>query len=324
LIDPEIAREITENIDHVTPVVSQKGPRKGEHVKYGYRFEFSSRAKRHICIARRGTEDGITIYVNKLSVTGILFPEGELSSVKISDRYPKGYKGKTGDKGLSAAAASLPTINPKFNDSLRLSVSTVADFKKLLNWYFGLTSSAPSLQIQKENFSQTSDESLSGSAESIIDEEAQEGLKADTNNLTAAEREAIVKIRYGQGAFRDLLMGMAGAKCWMSGIEGKPFLIASHIKPWSHCDKDPDARGCSDNGLLLSSLWDAAFDSGLITFDESWKAITSPFLSVSAKNALGINQETALPEMFRNHRRAQYLAYHRTSIFKSWKNSTGV
>jgi hypothetical protein len=300
LINPEIAREITENIDHVTPVVSQKGPRKGQHVKYGYRFEFSSRAKRHIFIARRGTEDGITVYVNKLSVTGISFPESKLPFIKISEIYPKGYKGKTGDKGLSAAAASLPTIDPKFNDSLRLSVSTVADFRKLLDWYFGLTNFIGALPIQKENSSSPSNQTLSRGAELIIDDENNEGLNADTNNLTPAERKALVKIRYGQGVFRDLLIGVADEKCWMSGIEGKQLLIASHIKPWSHCDKDPDARGCSDNGLLLSSLWgvtreDAAFDSGLITFDESWRVVTSSYLSLSAKNALRINQGTALP-----------------------------
>ncbi|QTQ38141.1 Putative nuclease, HNH family [Aromatoleum petrolei] len=102
----------------------------------------------------------------------------------------------------------------------------------------------------------------------------------------------------------------------MSGIEGKELLIASHIQPWAHSEKNREARGCPDNGLLLSSLWDAAFDSGLVTFDEDWRVVSSPALSESAKKHLGLQEEKFLPKSFRNPRRAEYLAYHRAVVFK--------
>ncbi len=141
-------------------------------------------------------------------------------------------------------------------------------------------------------------------------------LESDTVSLTTSEREAVVKVRFGQGGFRALLLEVAGDVCWMSGIEGKELLIASHIQPWAHCEKNPDARGCSDNGLLLSSLWDAAFDAGLLTFDVDWRVVTSSSLSDSAKKHLGLEEERFLPEAFRNLRRAHYLAYHREKVFK--------
>ena len=76
----------------------------------------------------------------------------------------------------------------------------------------------------------------------------------DTQRLSTGEREAVVKVRYGQGAYRDELLKKSGAQCWMSGIEGKQLLIASHIKPWFQSKDDEQARGDPDNGLLLSEI----------------------------------------------------------------------
>lgn len=149
-----------------------------------------------------------------------------------------------------------------------------------------------------------------------VTESDQKDLESDTANLSTSEREAVVKVRFGQGAFRSSLLDIAGDVCWMSGIEGKELLIASHIQPWAHCEKNLEARGCPDNGLLLSSLWDAAFDAGLVTFDDEWRVILSPGLSDSAKKHLGLQEEMFLPERFRNLRRSQYLSYHRAIVFK--------
>ena len=153
----------------------------------------------------------------------------------------------------------------------------------------------------------------------VVTKDEQKKLESDTKSLATSEREAVVKIRYGQGAFRDALVKLRGAVCWMSDIEGTQLLVASHIKPWSHCKEDTDARGNSDNGLLLSSLWDAAFDAGLISFGLDWKLICSDQLSDSAKQALAITSNTVLPEAFRNKARAEFLTHHRGSCFERWK-----
>lgn len=151
----------------------------------------------------------------------------------------------------------------------------------------------------------------------------QETLERDTPSLKTDEREAVVKVRFGQGGFRELLLNYKthGDKCWMSGIEGKRLLIASHIKPWSHCKEEPNSRGNPDNGLLLSALWDTVFDAGLISFDADYKVVASSELSESARCALNLSEHTSLPEMFRTESRKGYLAYHRAKVFESWNKA---
>ncbi len=158
------------------------------------------------------------------------------------------------------------------------------------------------------------------SSESLSADE-QERLQRDTGVLETSEREAVVKVRYGQGKFREALIDEDCAKCWMSGIEGKQLLIASHIKPWSACEDDTGSRGNPNNGLLLSSLWDAAFDSGLITFGNDWQVFSSTELSETARDALKIKENISLPERYRNNVRGEYLTYHRNNVFERWKKS---
>lgn len=204
------------------------------------------------------------------------------------------------DAALKISEEFAPFILAKSNRSAESIVSTTEAVKGV----------EPPNEPDEEN-----ERELPGSNPTITEDD-QKGLEADTTSLSAGEREAVVKVRFGQGAFRSALLDIAGDVCWMSGIEGKELLIASHIQPWAHCEKNLDARGCPDNGLLLSSLWDAAFDSGLVTFDEEWRVISSPLLSESAKKHLGLHDEKFLPERFRNLPRSQYLTYHRAVVFK--------
>jgi hypothetical protein len=64
------------------------------------------------------------------------------------------------------------------------------------------------------------------------------------------------------------------------------------------------------NGLLLSALWDAAFDSGLVSFAADGTVLASPRLSIAAHTALGIERATRLPNLRATHR--ANLAAHRT------------
>ncbi len=155
----------------------------------------------------------------------------------------------------------------------------------------------------------------------VISVDVQGSLESDTQSLKTDEREAVVKVRFGQGSFREALFNEKGhgARCWMSGIEGGRLLIASHIKPWSHCENDADSRGRTDNGLLLSALWDAAFDAGLVSFGPDWKVIASSELTESARRALCLDKYLALPEKFRTDGRKAYLAYHLAKVFEYWK-----
>jgi predicted restriction endonuclease len=63
------------------------------------------------------------------------------------------------------------------------------------------------------------------------------------------------------------------------------------------------------NGLLLSALWDAAFDRGIISFADDGAVIASPQLSEAARNALGFADALPLTGLRDTHR--TNLALHR-------------
>jgi hypothetical protein len=95
---------------------------------------------------------------------------------------------------------------------------------------------------------------------------------ADLPRTTEAER--LVVQRIGQDIFRSALMDYWGGRCPLTGIADPALLRASHIVPWADCTDEQ--RLDVHNGLLLSALWDAAFDNGLISFDNDGNVLASP------------------------------------------------
>ena len=81
------------------------------------------------------------------------------------------------------------------------------------------------------------------------------------------DRERLVVQRIGQDIFRTRLMDYWQGRCPLTGITDAALLRASHIVPWAECETDAE-RLDVHNGLLLSALWDAAFDRALVTFDD--------------------------------------------------------
>lgn len=105
--------------------------------------------------------------------------------------------------------------------------------------------------------------------------------------------------------------------CCISGNPIPELLIASHILPWPGF---PEHRANPSNGLCLSRLHDAAFDQGLITFDESRRLVLSKRLRDYLPNeAIRVNFSTyegsalRLPEKFFPEER--FLAHHREHTF---------
>jgi hypothetical protein len=110
-------------------------------------------------------------------------------------------------------------------------------------------------------------------------------FRDETANLPrTTEAERLVIQRVGQDVFRDALMDY-----WGAGITDPALLRASHIVPWADCT---DAQRLDvHNGLLLSALWDAAFDCGLVSFADDGTPRASPKLSQIARTALGLDAE---------------------------------
>jgi len=126
------------------------------------------------------------------------------------------------------------------------------------------------------------------------------------------EAERLVVQRMGQDVFRDRLMNYWQGRCPLTGISDPALLRASHIIPWADCESDAE-RLDVHNGLLLSALWDAAFDRALVTFDDEGKPKFSPSLSEQARNELRWNSPISLTDEHRwrldRHREHARLSY---------------
>jgi len=137
-------------------------------------------------------------------------------------------------------------------------------------------------------------------------------LKAIEGKPQNTEVERLVVQRIGQAQFRKALLDYWDGSCCVTGIRDTDLLRASHIKPWARCESDAE-RLDVHNGLLLSALWDAAFDKGLVTFDNNMKAVFSSSLTEKAKSALEGMATLTLESGTPKH--ADYLKWHRDNLF---------
>ena len=136
-------------------------------------------------------------------------------------------------------------------------------------------------------------------------------FRAATRNLPkTTEAERLVVQRIGQDIFRDRLLTYWQGRCPLTGITDRDLLRASHIIPWKDCPDDAERLNIH-NGLLLSALWDAAFDRGLVTFDDDGRPEFSPALSEPARTELHWHHPIPLTEKHRKR-----LAWHRANHFK--------
>jgi hypothetical protein len=133
-----------------------------------------------------------------------------------------------------------------------------------------------------------------------------EAATAQLPRTTEAERLTVQRI--GQDIFRDSLLAYWNRRCPLTGITEPALLRASHIVPWASCETDAQ-RLDVHNGLLLSALWDAAFDAGLVTFADDGAVQPAPSLSAAAIKALGLHPGLRLSGLTPQHR--ANLAWHR-------------
>ena len=122
---------------------------------------------------------------------------------------------------------------------------------------------------------------------------------------TETEAQRLTIQRIGQSLFRDLLMQAWSGRCPLTGITDPALLRASHIKPWADCT-GAEERLDPMNGLLLSALWDAAFDRGLVSFSDTGEVLHAPTLSPEARSLLTTSERLPIPPA-----RAAYLTWHR-------------
>jgi len=134
-------------------------------------------------------------------------------------------------------------------------------------------------------------------------------FETETQGLPCTtEAERLVVQRVGQDIFRGALLEYWQGRCPLTGIADLALLRASHIVPWAECESDAQ-RLDVHNGLLLSALWDAAFDAGLVSFADDGTAVLSPKLSDEARSALAPEAASPLARLTPAHH--GNLAWHR-------------
>ena len=131
---------------------------------------------------------------------------------------------------------------------------------------------------------------------------------------------SVTKRRKGQDYFRHMILANYGGRCALTGIGIPQLLLASHIIPWSDTSHKKD-RLNPCNGICLSSLYDNAFDKGLITIspDDYTVCLSSALLEYKDqdfyKQHFGSisGQKITMPKEYQPSR--DFLAYHKEKIF---------
>lgn len=131
--------------------------------------------------------------------------------------------------------------------------------------------------------------------------------EAEVAELGDTEVERIVKERVGQGYFRRALIDYWEGCCPLTGIREVAMLRASHIVPWAKCRSDEERLDVF-NGFLLAAHWDAAFDRGLVSFNDEGRPLIKPGLDPAVVKLLGPEAVKAIP-LEEKHR--QQLGWHR-------------
>lgn len=126
------------------------------------------------------------------------------------------------------------------------------------------------------------------------------------------ERQAILNSRIGQGVFRIRLVEYWG-KCAVSGASYVPLLRASHIKPWRSSTNSE--RLNYFNGLLLAPNIDAAFDSGLVTFDRQGRIVLSRKVSGIVAYQLHISNKMRIDSKLLASEHHVFLDHHREHVY---------
>ena len=126
-----------------------------------------------------------------------------------------------------------------------------------------------------------------------------------------------VKTRVNQSVFRQIVLANYDGKCALTGIDLSELLVASHIIPWAD---NVQERLNPENGICLSSLYDKAFDKGLISFTNDQHIIFSVRLKANvgkdyyAKYFEPVeNAKLVTPRKY--HINPQFLEWHRDCIF---------
>lgn len=153
----------------------------------------------------------------------------------------------------------------------------------------------------------------------ILHVSIEESLNITNNDLEGKEKATIIKQRVNQNVFRTMILSNYEGRCAITGINISELLVASHIIPWA--ESTPKQKLDPENGLCLSSLYDKAFDKGLMTIspDDYTIQLSSALREYESEEYFDKHfgyyscKPITMPIEHRPNR--DFLAYHRDNVF---------
>lgn len=130
-------------------------------------------------------------------------------------------------------------------------------------------------------------------------------------DVPPSTKKRFIEVRVTQAQFRNAVRAFFDNRCAVTGA--RSLLVASHIKPWAI--SSDTARVDKYNGILLSAAYDAAFDVGMITFNETGLIRIAREFEVDAR-LVGIKDDAAITDYTVMHDR--FMQYHREHIFRAF------
>ena len=153
--------------------------------------------------------------------------------------------------------------------------------------------------------------------ENISIENKYEEILFDLKDLKGETAIREVKARVNQYIFRKMVLINYSSKCAITGIDIPELLLASHIIPWS---KNEEHRLNPENGICFSSLYDKAFDKGLIGINTNHEIIFSETIKKKKETEFYNkyfssieNQKIMVAQKYLP--RKEFLEYHLDTIF---------
>ena len=132
------------------------------------------------------------------------------------------------------------------------------------------------------------------------------------------DEERVVRVRLAQRFFRQTVLASYNSRCCITGNPVVELLTAGHIVPWS---THPEHRTNPRNGVALARTQDAAFDAGLITFDQDCRLVLSrelrdylPNDAVEREFKSYEGRSVRVADKFRPDE--AFLEHHRTQVFR--------
>ena len=137
--------------------------------------------------------------------------------------------------------------------------------KKCGEYWNEYTSDRERLLFESENI-------LAQREGTTIEKKVEQEIREIPQDITGETKVREVKTRVNQNVFRQIVLSNYDSRCALTGIDLSELLVASHIIPWSRNEQE---RLNPENGICLSSLYDKAFDKGLISFTDNKRVIFS-------------------------------------------------